>query len=120
MPKSKRRREPWVVQFSSPDPSHEGINAYKSRAEAVRAAVAFIGYEAMESLEGIDWDKDDAPAQLREILQFIKDGKYDDAIVAWLEFQQEYTPEDVIAIGPSGEVSSSPHEFPMEESRRSR
>lgn len=109
----KRPSELWVIEFSSPDPSHEGITAYKNRKEAVTAAVAFIGYEAMESLEGIGWDNEEVPKMLKEILQAIKDGKYDDAIVSWLEFQREYTPEDVIALGPSGYVSSSPHDFPL-------
>lgn len=115
----KRSKEFWVIEFSSPDPSHESINAYENRKEAVNAAVAFIGYEALEQLEGIGWEKnDEAPKLLTEILQSIKDGKYDDAIVSWLEFQSEYTPEDVIAIGPSGYVSSSPHDFPLESPRR--
>lgn len=112
---SKKSKELWVIEYSSPDPSHEGIRAYPNRKEAVISAIAFIGYEALESLEGIGWEKgDEAPKLLTEILQAIKDGKYDDAIVSWLEFQREYTPEDVIAIGPSGYVSSSPHDFPLE------
>lgn len=107
----KRQKELWVIEFLSPDTSHEGINAYPSRKEAVTTAIAWIGYEAMEALEGIDWSRDEAPKLLREILQAIKDNRYDDAIVSWLEFQQEYTPEDGISIGPSGQVSSSPHDF---------
>jgi hypothetical protein len=115
MPKRpKRSRELWVIEYSSPDSSHESIAAYESRAEAVTAAVAFIGYEAMDELEDIDWDTDEAPKLLKEILQSIKDKKYDDAIVSWLEFQEEYTPADTISIGPSGQVSASPHDFPLE------
>lgn len=114
---AKRSKDLWVIEFSSPDPSHEGINAYPSRKEAISAAVAFIGYEAMEALEGIGWTDPEPPKLLKEILQAIKDGKYDDAIVSWLEFQSEYTPEDVISIGPSGYVSSSPHDFPLEKKK---
>lgn len=115
MPKQpKRSKELWVIEYSSPDPSHESINAYESRKEAITAAIAFIGYEALEALEGIEWDMDEAPKLLKEILQSIKDGKYDDAIISWLDFQQEYDNEDQIAIGPSGQVSKSAGDFILE------
>lgn len=110
----KRSKELWVIEYSSPDTSHEGIVAYRSRKEAINAAIAWIGYEALEALEGIEWSEDEAPKLLTEILQAIKEGRYDDAIVSWLEFQEEYTPEDGISIGPSGSVSKSPHDFPLE------
>lgn len=113
----KRSKELWVIEQLSPDSSHEGITAYKSRAEAVAAAIAFIGYEALEALEGIGWDTDETPKILREILTAIKDKKYDDAIMSWLDFQKEYTPQDTISIGPSGFVSSSASDFAMNRQR---
>lgn len=112
MAKKSKSRELWAVQFISPDTSREGIMAYHSRKEAIASAVDFIAYEAKEALEGIGWDPDDeAPKLLKAALDAIAAKKFDDAVRAWLEYQDEYDPQDQIAIGPSGDVSSRAMDF---------
>ena len=108
---SKRSKELWVIEFSSPDPSSESTNAYHSREEAVEHACRWIKYTAKQELDGIEWSDDEAPKLLREALAAIEEGRQDDAILSWLEFQQEYDPDEQISIGPSGEVSPLPGDF---------
>lgn len=115
MPKKpkKSRKDLWIVEFQSPDSSHEGIVAYANRAEAVGAACGFIKYQAKEELEGIEWTEPEAPDLLKQALAAIEAHKWDEAIYAWLEFQNEFDPQDKIAIGPSGDVSDRASDFAL-------
>jgi len=109
----KKARELWIIEFTSIDPSQDATVAYDSREEAVKVAVDFIKDEAKGELEGIGWEPDDeAPKMLRDILGLLEQGKKEEAIQVWLEYQGEYDPREKIALGPSGLVSGKPRDFP--------
>ncbi len=112
---AKKKGERWVIEFKSVDPSRDIKVAYDNRAKAVEAALDFIKDAAKSELKDIEWQEgDDAPEMLNEVLDAIKDQDADEAIIGWLRYQQEYNPEEGIAIGPSGSVSDSPWDFPEE------
>lgn len=104
MPK-KSRDELWIIEFQSPDPSLCFTNAYHNKKEAVERAIGWIKNIANLELDQFEWTDQIAPDMLREILEAIKNKDYDDAIVQWLDFQEEYDPDEQIALGPSGFVS---------------
>jgi hypothetical protein len=107
-----KKRELWVIEYTGMDPSRDATVAYRSREEAVGAAADFIREAANYWLEALEWDPaDKAPEMLKEILRDLDEGKVDNAIMGWLDYQGEYDPDDRIAIGPSGSVSQSPHDF---------
>jgi hypothetical protein len=109
----KKKKDLWVIEFDDIDPRGEGTLAYESRAEAEKAAADFIRDTAKSELKNIGWEEDHpAPKMLTEILRYLDEGKIRDAIVGWLDYQQEYTPEEKISIGPSGLVSALPWEYP--------
>lgn len=111
----KKKRDLWIIEYTGNDPSREATVAYRSRAEALRAATDFIREAVKYDLEGFNWGpEDEQPGMLKEILQDLDKGKVDDAIVGWLEYQGEYEPDERIAIGPSGLVSDSPHDYYVE------
>lgn len=112
----KKKRNLWIIQFGSIDPSQDATVAYESREEAVEIAADFVRDQAKSELEGIGWEPgDEAPEKLKEILELLKQGKKEGAIVEWLDYQGEYDPSEKIAIGPSGSVSDSPGDFPRAE-----
>lgn len=109
----RKKRELWIIQFGSIDPSLDSTVAYESREEAVNVAADFVRDQAKEELEGIGWEPgDEAPEKLKGILELLRQGKKEDAIIEWLDYQNEYDPREKIAIGPSGSVSDSPGDFP--------
>lgn len=110
----KKKRELWIIQFGNIDRSRDATVAYESREEAVEIAADFARDQAKIELEQIEWDPgDEAPKKLKEILELLKQGKKEDAIVEWLDYQGDYDPREKIAIGPSGYVSDSPGDFPL-------
>lgn len=111
-----KKRDLWIIQFGSIDPSQDTTLAYESREEAVNIAADFVRGRAQEELEGIGWGpEDEAPEKLKGILELLKQGKKEDAIIEWLDYQGEYDPNEKIAIGPSGSVSDRPGDFPKAE-----
>jgi hypothetical protein len=107
-----KKHDLWIIEFTSIDPSRDTTLAYRSRAEAVEAAVDFIRGGANHWLEALEWEPDNpAPEMLKSVLRALDDGRRDDAIIGWLEYQEEYNPDDRIAIGPSGSVSQSPLDY---------
>lgn len=102
----------WIVEYTSSDPSQDETVAYDSREEAVAAAADFAGEKAKSELDGIEWEpEDEAPELLQEIVAAAGDGRHDAAVSLWLEYQNEYDPDEKIAIGPSGSVGSGPADF---------
>lgn len=111
--KGSRGRDLWVIEFSSVDTSQDATVAYGSRKEAIDAAVDFVKYHAKEERGAFEWKPEDpAPEVLDQILTDIKQGKMEEAIMGWLDYQSEYDPDEKIAIGPSGSVSDSAGDFP--------
>lgn len=112
----KKKLDLWIIQFGNIDPSQGATVAYESREEAVEIAADFVRDQATSELEEIGWEPgDEAPEKLSGILDLLKQGKKEHAIVEWLDYQGEYDPSEKIAIGPSGSVSDSPGDFPMVE-----
>lgn len=109
----KTKRDLWIIEFTSIDPSRDSTVAYDSRQEAMDVAASFVKDHAKEELERFEWGpEDEAPGKLKAILGFLKQGKKEDALLEWLDYQGEYNPDESIAIGPSGSVSDSPWDFP--------
>lgn len=107
-----RTDELWVIEFGSPDPSCCSTNAYHGREEAVEHASRWIEYTAKQELEELEWDAEEAaPGLLQMALSAIKEKRWDDAVVAWLEYQDEYDPQERISLGPSGEISPRAMDF---------
>src|SRR3990170_4834253 len=105
-----KKRDTWIIEWTGVDPSRDATVAYPSRAEAVDIAAEFIREAAEYWLEALEWDSENkAPGMLKEILRDLDERKVDDAIMGWLEYQEEFDPDDRMAIGPSGSVSDSPY-----------
>jgi len=116
---AKKRDDPWIIKFTDRGAREEDIVSYKNRKEAIEVAIDFIGTQVKRELEDIGWEpEDEAPAMLNGILKSISDKKNDEAIVSWLEYQSEFDPQESIAIGPSGSVSSSSLDFTVRTQRK--
>lgn len=100
----------WIITFTNIDPSRNATLAYRDRAEALGVAAEFVKGAAQRELEDIDWEDEEAPTMLRDVLAKV-DVDPAAAIMGWLEYQQEYDPSETIALGPSGAVSASPGDF---------
>lgn len=110
----RKRRDLWVIEFTSIDPSRDATVAYEGRDEAVGVAADFVRDNAKGELEQFEWEPgDEAPETLKAILGLLDRGKKEEAVVGWLEYQGEHEPNERIAIGPSGSVSDSPWDFPV-------
>lgn len=110
---AKKKRDLWIIEFTSIDPSQDATVAYKSREEAIDIAAEFAKDQAKNDLEQFEWKPgEEAPERLKSILGLLEQGKKEEAILEWLDYQGEYDPDEKIAIGPSGSVSDSPWDFP--------
>jgi len=106
----KKRR--WVIKFMGPDSSSESTDAYDSQEEAIDVAVGWIKSTAEGELNDFEWDEgDEAPEKLRSILAHIQKRELIEAISEWLDYQEESDPQEKIAIGPSGSVSTNAGDF---------
>lgn len=114
LPPKAEADEKWVIEFTSPDPALTFTNAYANRQEAIQAATAFISVQAEEELDGTEWDEPEAPALLNRAIEAIAKGALDDAVEAWLEYQDEFDPSEKIALGPSGQTSGRALDFHKE------
>lgn len=109
---AKKKKDLWIIEYTSIDPSRDETLAYPNREEAMVEAEDFIRKKAKDELDMFEWKPDDEqPEILNGILEDLDKGKIDDAIVGWLEYQGEYDPDERIAIGPSGSVSDKAHDF---------
>lgn len=103
-------RNRWIIEFRSIDPSRDAIVAYKTKVEAIYVAADFVADTAKLELDTFG-DDFEAAEDLKELIAMVKSGMLVEAVEGWLEYQNEYDPEDKIAIGPAGSVSDKPHDF---------
>jgi len=109
--KSNPKKGTWIIEWTEDDSSRDTTVAYDTKEEAIEIAAEFAAKKAHDELTCFEWDDDEAVEMLEEVIKLYEEKDPVGAIKAWLDYQNEYDPDERIAIGPSGSVSDRATDF---------